>query len=145
MTLRSLDRIDDRAGIAPYGPRLAFQKDGSRGLVVFPRLGMDFDDLSWMLMGGPMDHFVKLDKLPNGYQFPPDLQDRIYFDTEAHKLVFRGYMSKGEFDRLSELTRDWGFRRSLEELFRLSIPEQEPEHTGARRLFGAFGRLFSHK
>ncbi len=96
-------------------------------------------------MGGPMDHFVKLDKLPDGYQFPPDLQDRIYFDPEAHKLVFRGYMSKGEFDRLSELTRDWGFRRSLEELFRLSIPEEEPEHAGPRRLLGAVAKLFSHK
>jgi hypothetical protein len=92
-----------------------------------------------------MDHFVKLDKLPDGYQFPPDLQDRMFFDPEAHKLVFRGYMSKGEFDRLSQLTRDWGFRRSLEELFRLCIPEDEIDAAGPRGLRGAFSRLFSKK
>ena len=60
-----------------------------------------------------MDHFVKLDKLPDGYQIPPDLQERLVFDPETHKLVFRGYMSKGDFDRLSQRTKDWGFRRSL--------------------------------
>ena len=92
-----------------------------------------------------MDHFVKLDKLPDGYQFPPDLEDRIIFDAAAHKLVFRGYMSKGDFDRLSELTRDWGFRRSLEELFRQCIPEEEAAATGPRPLRGAFARLFSKK
>ncbi len=94
-------------------------------------------------MGGLMDHFVKLDKLPDGYQFPPDLQERIYFDADARKLVFRGYMSKSEFDRLSALTRDWGFRRSLEELFRLSIPEIDPQMVGGRRLLGSFTKLFT--
>ncbi len=92
-----------------------------------------------------MDHFVRLDKMPDGYQFPPDLQDRILFDPEAHKLVFRGYMSKGEFDRLSQLTRDWGFRRSLEELFRQCIPEGDSEAAGPRGLRGAFARLFSKR
>jgi len=96
-------------------------------------------------MGGLMDHFVKLDKLPEGYQFPPDLQERIYFDAAAHKLVFRGYMSKGDFDRLSQRTKDWGFRRSLEELFRLSVPDIDPQQAGGRRLFGAFTKLFSSK
>ena len=90
-----------------------------------------------------MDHFVKLDRLPDGYEFPPDLRDRIYFDAERHKLVFRGYMSKAEFDRLSQLTRDWGFRRALEDLFRECVPEVEPHPHGARRLLGVFTRLFS--
>lgn len=92
-----------------------------------------------------MDHFVKLDKLPEGYQFPLDLQDRIHFDADAHKLVFRGYMSKADFDRLSQLTKDWGFRCSLEELFRLSIPDEEPGQARPRRGFNVLARLFSHK
>ena len=90
-----------------------------------------------------MDHFVKLDRLPDGYEFPPDLRDRISFDAEGHKLVFRGYMSKADFDRLSQLTRDWGFRRSLEDLFRECVPEVEPHPRGTRRLLGVFTRLFS--
>ena len=65
-----------------------------------------------------MDHFVKLDRLPEGLEFPPQLKDRIHFDPVARKLVFRGYMSKTDFDRLCQLSNDWKFRRTLEELFR---------------------------
>ena len=88
-----------------------------------------------------MDHFVKLDRLPDGYEFPADLKDRIFFDAAAHKLVFRGYMSKAEFDRLSQPTRDWGFRRALEDLFRECVPEVESLPHGGRRLLGVFAWL----
>jgi hypothetical protein len=90
-----------------------------------------------------MDHFVKLDRLPDGYEFPPDLRDRIDFRANEHKLVFRGYMSKEDFDRLSQLTRDWGFRRVLEDLFRECVPEEDPHPPGSRRLLGVFSRFFS--
>ena len=76
-----------------------------------------------------MDHFVKLDRLPDGFEFPPKLKDRFHFDAEAHKLVFRGYMSKADFDHLSELTNDWRFRRTLEELFRRASPNKNRLHT----------------
>jgi hypothetical protein len=88
-------------------------------------------------------HFVKLDRLPEGFEFPPKLKDRIHFDAEAHKLVFHGYMSKADFDQLSELTTDWKFRRTLEDLFRLSIPENAPAPHGLRRLLTAVSQLFS--
>jgi hypothetical protein len=87
-------------------------------------------------MEGLMDHFVKLDKLPEGYDFPCEMKDRIYFDAEAHKLVFRGYMSKAEFDRLSQLTKDWKFRRRLEELFCLCVPDDPPKARGPGFLTG---------
>jgi len=51
-------------------------------------------------------------------------------------------MSKTEFDRICETTRDWGFRRSVEELFRLSVAEAEPAHGGKNRVFGILARLF---
>ena len=94
-------------------------------------------------MEGPLDHFVKLDKLPDGVEFPPHLKDRIHFDVEAQKLVFRGWMSKAEFDRLSQLSNDWSFRRSLEELFRLSTPDPESTRHGFRRLTVVVSRFFS--
>jgi len=90
-----------------------------------------------------MDHFVKLERLPEGFQFPAEMKDRIHFDAVAHKLVFRGYMSKTDFDRLSGLTSDWGFRRTLEELFRISIPEEEKRPGGLHRLLAAVTRLLS--
>jgi hypothetical protein len=90
-----------------------------------------------------MDHFIKLDKLPEGLKFPHDLMDRIYFDAEQGKLVFRGTMSKHDFDRLSQLTNDWGFRRRLEDLFRASVEEPKQKTGGFRQMSAAFARLFS--
>jgi hypothetical protein len=90
-----------------------------------------------------MDHFVKLDKLPDRFEFPAQLKDRIHFDPVAHKLVFHGYMSKTDFDRLCQGTNDWAFRRTLDELFRLSIPEDKTPPKGLRRLLAAITRMFS--
>ncbi len=72
-----------------------------------------------------MEHFVTLQRLPANFQFPPDLADRIWFDEVHRRLVFRGFMSKAEFDRLSLLSDDWAFRRALEDLFRLCLPEAQ--------------------
>ena len=70
-----------------------------------------------------MDHFVELDRLPDGVEFPPQMKNRIYFDAQAHKLVFQGHMSEADFDRVSAISNDWTLRRTLEELFRLCVPE----------------------
>lgn len=91
-----------------------------------------------------MDHFVRLDRLPDGYEIPHGLEDKLTFDAEGHRLVFRGYMSKTEFDSICEPTRDWGFRRSVEELFLKSVKDAEPARTGRNRIFGILARLFPH-
>jgi hypothetical protein len=90
-----------------------------------------------------MDHFIKLDKLPEGLVFPHDLTDRIRFEAEQGKLVFRGTMSKRDFDRLSQCTNDWGFRRRLEELFRLCVDPPKPAGGGLKKMSTAFARLFT--
>ena len=90
-----------------------------------------------------MEHFVKMDRLPDGLEFPPELKDRIHFDPIARRLTFRGYMSKTDFDRLSQISTDWSFRRSLEELFRLSIPDEPSRPRGVGRFLAAVTRLFS--
>ena len=90
-----------------------------------------------------MDHFVKMDRLPEGLEFPLELKDRIHFDPIARRLIFRGYMSKTDFDRVSQLSTDWNFRRSLEELFRLSIPEEPSRPRGVGRFLAAVTRLIS--
>ena len=87
-----------------------------------------------------MDHFVRMGRLPDGLQFPPDLLDRIWYDAEGRRLVFRGFMSKAEFDRLFRLSDDWGYRRPLEDLFRECTPDEEgPRRSGLRRVLAAFG------
>jgi hypothetical protein len=90
-----------------------------------------------------MDHFVRLDRLPDGYEIPGNLAEKLHFDAEGHRLVFRGYMSKTEFDRICEPTRDWGFRRSVEELFLKTVRELDPAHSGRNRVFGILNRLLA--
>ncbi|QEH33828.1 hypothetical protein OJF2_23580 [Aquisphaera giovannonii] len=87
-----------------------------------------------------MDHFVTLDKLPENLEFPGDLKDRIWIDPASKRLFFRGYMSKTEFDRISSLTRDWAFRRKLEELFQISVLEDLPAPAVGRGLLSLFRR-----
>jgi hypothetical protein len=90
-----------------------------------------------------MDHFVKLDRMPDGFEFPPEIKDRIEFDLDRHILVFRGYMSKAEFDRLCLLTSDWKFRRTLEELFSQCVPDEPPQARGIRGIWEALWRRFN--
>ena len=85
---------------------------------------------SFRLMEDPLDHFVKLDRLPEDLKLPPQFQNRLEFDSIAQKLIFHGYMSKSEFDQISSLTTDWRFRRTLEELFRQCTPDDKPATAG---------------
>ena len=94
-------------------------------------------------MEDPVDHFVNVQKLPEDFIIPPKFQNRIEFDAEAHKLIFHGYMSKTEFDRLCQLTQDWKFRRTLEELFCLCVPDEAPPSGGIGRLWDALKRRFT--
>ena len=87
-----------------------------------------------------MDHFVTLEKLPEGFVFPEDVKDRIGFDPQSKRLYYHGYMSKAEFDRLSQLSRDWSFRRKLEELFQISIDEDTSPPKGIHGLLSLFRR-----
>jgi hypothetical protein len=96
-------------------------------------------------MEDPLDHFVKLDRLPEDLKLPPQFQNRLEFDSSAQKLIFHGYMSKSEFDQISSLTTDWRFRRTLEELFRQCTPDDKPAAAGVGRFLATFGQLFARK
>jgi len=62
---------------------------------------------------------VPVRNLPEGLSFPRDLEERIHYDPNRHKLAFEGFMSKATFDRLYRLAEDREYRRALEELFQL--------------------------
>ncbi|WP_165070703.1 hypothetical protein [Paludisphaera rhizosphaerae] len=74
-----------------------------------------------------MDRFVALEKLPEGYKIPAKYADRLVFDPDARRLYYHGYMSKTDFDHLCGFSRDWSFRRKLEELFQLCAYNGRPE------------------
>ncbi len=90
-----------------------------------------------------MDHSVTMNCLPDGLTFPPEFEGRIRHDPTSRTLSFRGFMSKSEFDRLCRLHDDWGYRRSLEELFRICTIEPESQPTN--RLAAVFARLMPRR
>jgi hypothetical protein len=77
-----------------------------------------------------MRHTVPLAALPAKLAFPEQLAGRVGYDDARAMLYFDGVMFKGEFDQLNALSTDWSYRRSLEELFRLSV---DISATGTRR------------
>ena len=87
-----------------------------------------------------MDHFVSLERLPEEMEFPADLKDRFRFDAQSKRLYYHGYMSKTDFDRICMLTKDWSFRRKLEELFRDCVYDEEPSSRSGRGLLSIFKR-----
>jgi hypothetical protein len=72
-----------------------------------------------------VEHFVQVERFPVGIAFPPDLALRIRHDPIRRRLVFQGFMSKREFDRLFLLSEDWSYRRALEQLFQLCTLDNE--------------------
>ena len=82
-----------------------------------------------------MEHCVKMPELPTGVAFPDDLAGRVRHDPEKGRLVFDGFMSKADFDRLCRLSDDWSYRRPLEDLFRLCT--SEPQRTSVLSRFAS--------
>ena len=70
-----------------------------------------------------MIHIVPLKSHPPQLQIPSDLESRFWYDDRQQRLCFDGFMSKATFDRLETLEDDPDFRLALEELFRISLPE----------------------
>jgi hypothetical protein len=82
-----------------------------------------------------VEHFVPFDRPPAGLRVPPDLEGRFDYDAARKRLVFRGFMSKADFDRLAMLADDWSYRRAIDDLFQACTPEDEAGGTPARGLF----------
>jgi hypothetical protein len=73
------------------------------------------------------EHTVKLDLLPAGLEFPPELANRIYFDAASHRLVYRGFMYKSHYDRLMGLDSGVDYRRAIQRLFQCSTDTETPQ------------------
>ncbi len=84
-----------------------------------------------------MEHFVTVSRFPTGLNFPKEFADRVRYEPESRRLIYRGFMSKNEFDRLNLLSDDWAYRRPLEDLFRLCSPETKRKPS-LLRLFSVF-------
>ena len=79
-----------------------------------------------------MEHFVRLDHLPDDLEFPNAVQEKIRYDSERRALVFRGPMSKREYDVLRPLHTDSAYSRAIEELFRVAT--WDAEEKGDKRI-----------
>ena len=84
-----------------------------------------------------MPYEVPLESFPSNLALPEEVRDRFWYDDARRRLVFDGFMSKALFDQLWSLHKDDGFRRALEELFRICTPTQVPSRRGRAILIAA--------
>jgi ferric-dicitrate binding protein FerR (iron transport regulator) len=80
-----------------------------------------------------MEYSVQLAELPREVVFPPHLQDRVRYDPQQQRLIYRGFMTKRAFDELASLSDAVTYHRALEQLFVLTAAEIAPPVTPARR------------
>jgi hypothetical protein len=87
-----------------------------------------------------MEHHVRLESVPDDLVFPPEYAGKIRYEAATKRLIYEGFMSKADYDRLYQIHESWSYRRGLESLFRICTPEQETPGKGLRlsRLFSLF-------
>jgi hypothetical protein len=90
-----------------------------------------------------MIHYSPLQHLPDGITIPERYRDRFWYDEERRALIYQGPMYKATFDRLSTLSLDFDYQRSLEELFRLAVPEEPAKPSRFKAIAVAAGVLFA--
>jgi hypothetical protein len=83
-----------------------------------------------------MDYTVKLNQLPKGLEFPPDLEGRCSLDIIQKQLVFHGFMSSADYTRLIQLHPDVEYHKAVAQLFQLSSEEQAPQLGRLRKALG---------
>jgi hypothetical protein len=88
-----------------------------------------------------VEHSVPVSQIPPGIEFPADLKLRIRYDPIRRRLVYVGFMSKREFDRLFQVSDDWSYRRALEDLFRVCTLDEEPKSGVLNRFRAVIGLL----
>lgn len=86
-----------------------------------------------------MEYSVQLAELPREVVFPPHLRDRIRYEPQQQRLVYRGFMTKRAFDELAALSDAVSYRRALEQLFVLTAAEMAPPASSGRRRAIALG------
>ena len=80
-----------------------------------------------------MEYSVQLAELPPEVVFPGHLRDRVRYDPQQQRLIYRGFMTKRAFDELAALSDAVTYRRALEQLFVLTAAEMAPPFSAGRR------------
>jgi hypothetical protein len=76
---------------------------------------------------------VHLDRLPDGLEFPHELQAKVAYDSDRRQLRFEGFMSKTDFDKLVRLHNDLAYQRSLQQLFQTCTFTAKATHPARRQ------------
>ncbi len=69
----------------------------------------------------------KLEKLPEGIQFPDLLKDKVRYDAEKKLLVFKGVMKEEERKELLNLSPDSSYQEVVKKLFQRSLEDGKDE------------------
>jgi len=78
-------------------------------------------------------YFVPLERIPDHFPIPDELQSRFAYDATRKGLTFEGWMCKATYDRLRHVSNEYHYQRALELLFRIAVPTED---TPRRRGFG---------
>ena len=74
-----------------------------------------------------MEQAVKVGSIPANIQFPDNLRGRIRFEESHHRLIFRGFMCKSDYDQLMRLSQDANYQNAVSHLFQISTVSDSPQ------------------
>ncbi len=69
------------------------------------------------------DHFVNLARLPEDLTFPPEDSDRIDYDGNTKRLIYRGPMCRQAYERLRQAHENIQYQQAIDDLFRVATFE----------------------
>lgn len=70
-----------------------------------------------------MIHSVPLNSIPADLRVPDEVKQRFWYDAEQKQLCFDGFMGSAMLDELEHLHIDSDYRRAVNDLFHISVPE----------------------
>ena len=92
----------------------------------------------FVMMEDLMDHFVTLDRLPEGIEFPTDLKDKIWFDAESQKALLPGIHEQDRIRSLVPDHRGLVIPSQARRTFPDSVDEVDQDRHGVRGIFSLF-------
>lgn len=71
-------------------------------------------------MSNGWESYIELENLPTQLEFPDQFKNKISYDTQRKRLVFKGLMCEEEKGKLLSLSQDGEYQNAIKKLFTIS-------------------------